>query len=160
MTARGVIADLRGAYGGLRPAQRGAFTGWVAFTATFGGVRAITHAIRDGHGPFRNMSVGGAHLHHYMWGILGLAGIGAVAVQGDAQAVQHPLVATAYGTSLGLIVDEFALLLDLSDVYWQKQGRVSVDVAAGLIGATGVYFAAQPLAEPFMRRRQRRATGA
>jgi len=43
-----------------------------------------------------------------------------------------PLVATAYGAGLALIVDEFALLLDLQDVYWAKQGRESVDLAIGL----------------------------
>ena len=35
-----------------------------------------------------------------------------------------------------MIVDELALLLDLEDVYWEADGRKSVDAAVGLI-ATG-----------------------
>jgi hypothetical protein len=31
-------------------------------------VRGITHATKAGKGPFRNLSLGGEHLHHYMWG--------------------------------------------------------------------------------------------
>lgn len=155
--SRAVLSDLRAAYAqDLDPSQRSAFTSWLAFTTTFGGVRMITHAIRAGRGPFRNMSLGGEHLHHYVWGILGLSVVGAVAVRGDRAAVQHPLVATAYGSSLGLIVDEFALLLDLKDVYWQKQGRISVDVGTTTIGAAGIYFTAIPLARQFLRRRQAR----
>jgi hypothetical protein len=154
---RTVLTDLRAAYSeDLDPSQRSALTSWVAFTATFGGVRIITHSIRAGRGPFHNLSAGGEHLHHYVWGILGLTGVGAVAVRGDKTAVQHPLVAIAYGSSLGLIVDEFALLLDLKDVYWQKQGRISVDVATTLIGSTGVYFTMIPLARQFAKRRRRR----
>ena len=152
------LSDLKAAYTqDLDPHQRSAFTSWLAFTTTFGGVRMITHAIRAGRGPFRNLSAGGEHLHHYIWGIMGLSAIGAVAVRGDRAAVQHPLVATAYGSSLGLIVDEFALLLDLRDVYWEKQGRLSVDVGAITIGAAGVYFTAVPLARQFARRRRARA---
>lgn len=154
---RDVLADLRAAYAeDLDPSQRSALMSWLAFTTTFGGVRIITHAIRSGRGPFRNLSVGGEHLHHYIWGILGLSVVGAVAVRGDRAAVQHPLVATAYGSSLGLIVDEFALLLDLKDVYWEKQGRISVDVGTTLIGTVGVYLTATPLARQFARRRQAR----
>jgi hypothetical protein len=152
------VTDLHAAYTqDLDPSQRSALTSWLAFTATFAGVRMITYSIRAGRGPFRNLSVGGEHLHHYVWGILGLTAVGAVAVRGDKTAVQHPLVATAYGSSLGLIVDEFALLLDLKDVYWERQGRISVDVGTVAIGGTGVYFTAIPLARQFARRRRRRS---
>ena len=50
-----------------------------------------------------------------------------------------------FGNSLALIVDEFALLLDLKDVYWAKQGRSSVDLGVGGIALAGSYFAALPL---------------
>jgi hypothetical protein len=152
------LRDLRGAYvHDLDTRQRGAFTSWLAFTATFAGVRAVTHAIKAGRGPFRNMSVGSSHLHHYLWGILGVSSVGAVAVRGDAAGVPHPVVATAYGSSLALIVDEFALLLDLRDVYWEKQGRLSVHLATAAIGATGVYFSVIPLAQRYAQRRRSHA---
>lgn len=151
------LADLRAAYlHDLTTRQQGAVTGWAAFSATFGGVRLVTHAIRDNRGPFGNLSVGSEHLHHYMWGILGLTAVGSVAVNGDSDAVAHPLLATAYGSSLALIVDEFALLLDLRDVYWQKEGRVSVDLAVALIAGIGLCLTAPPLVRRWRGRRARR----
>jgi len=150
------LADLRAAYlHDLTTSQQGAFTGWAAFSTTFGSVRLITHAIKDNRGPFRNLTVGSAHLHHYMWGILGLSAVGSVAVNGDGSAVAHPLVAIAYGSSLALIVDEFALLLDLRDVYWQKEGRVSVDLAVGLIAGIGLCLTAPPLVRRWHKRLRR-----
>ena len=114
----------------LDPGQQSGLISWLSFTGTFAGVRrGITHAIKAGKGPFKNLSVGGEHLHHYMWGIGLLAGVGAVAVKGDERLRRHPATAVAYGVGLALIMDEFALLLDLKDVYWAKQGRISVDLA-------------------------------
>ncbi|HEX9066650.1 MAG TPA: hypothetical protein VF843_16190 [Streptosporangiaceae bacterium] len=124
--------------------QRAALVSWLAFTGTFGGVRSITYSIRAGRGPFRNLSAGGEHLHHYLWGIGLLTGVGAVAVRGTDRQRRHPVVALSYGSGLALIVDEFALLLDLKDVYWARQGRISVDLAVGAIALAGTYFAAQP----------------
>jgi hypothetical protein len=136
----------------LDPAERSALLSWLAFTTTFGAVRGITHAIKDGKGPFRNMSVGGEHLHHYMWGIGLVAGVGGVAVHGEERWRRHPAVALSYGTGLALIVDEFALLLDLKDVYWAKQGRISVDLGIGLSSLVGTFFATLPLARALRRR--------
>ena len=61
-----------------------------------------------------------------------------VAVRGTERARRHPVVATSYGAGCALIVDELALLLDLEDVYWARQGRTSVDAAILVIGAGGV----------------------
>ncbi len=142
----------------LDPCERSTLASWLAFTATFGAVRGITWSIRAGKGPFGNLSVGGEHLHHYMWGIGLLAGVGAVAVRGSERARTHPAVAISYGTGLALIVDEFALLLDLKDVYWAKQGRISVDLGVGGIAAAGSYFAALPVVRSLRRSRQRHST--
>jgi hypothetical protein len=124
--------------------QRAALLSWLAFTVTFGALRGITYSIKEGKGPFRNLSVGGEHLHHYMWGIALLSGVGAVAVHGEEERRRHPVVATSYGAGLALIVDEFALLLNLRDVYWAKQGRISIDLGVGGSALAGTYFAALP----------------
>ena len=129
----------------LDPAQRSALVSWMAFTGTFAGLRGLTYSIRAGKGPFRNVSVGGEHLHHYMWGIALLAGVGAVAVRGEERQRRHPAVAASYGSGLALIVDEFALLLDLKDVYWAREGRVSIDLGVSGIALAGSYFAALPM---------------
>jgi len=136
----------------LDPRQRAALLSWIAFTTTFGAVRGITYSIARGVGPFRNLSVGGEHLHHYLWGIGLVSGVGGVAVHGDDSRRRHPVVALCYGTGLALIVDEFALLLDLKDVYWAKQGRVSVDLGIGASALAGTYFAALPLVRALRRR--------
>ena len=54
---------------------------------------------------------------------------------------------------LALVVDEFALLLDLKDVYWARQGRISVDVGVGGIALAGSYFAALPVLRRLRRER-------
>jgi hypothetical protein len=148
-------ADVRRAFReDLDAGQRSALLSWLAFTATFGAVRGITYSIKDGKGPFGNLSVGGEHLHHYMWGIGLISGVGGVAVHGEDAHRRHPLVALSYGVGLALIVDEFALLLDLKDVYWAKQGRISVDLGVGGSSLAGTYFAALPLLRALRRRRR------
>lgn len=137
----------------LDQGERAALASWLSFTGTFAAVRGITYSIRAGKGPFRNVSAGGEHLHHYLWGICLLAGVGAVAVHGEERHRSHPVVAMSYGSGLALIVDEFALLLDLRDVYWARQGRISVDLGIGAIAATGSYFAMLPVVRALRRRR-------
>jgi hypothetical protein len=116
--------------------------------------RGITYSIRAGKGPFGNLSAGGEHLHHYLWGIGMLTGVGAVAVRGEDRHRRHPAVALSYGAGLALIVDEFALLLDLKDVYWARQGRISIDLGVGVSALAGSCFAARPVmrsVRPIMR---------
>jgi hypothetical protein len=144
----------------LGPGQRSALLSWLAFTAAFAGLRALTYSIRAGRGPFRNISVGGEHLHHYMWGIGLLSGVGAVAVRGEERHRRHPAVAVSYGTGLALIVDEFALLLDLRDVYWARQGRISIDIGVGGVAVAGSYFAALPVLRRLRRERRHGAVPA
>jgi hypothetical protein len=78
----------------------------------------------------------GTHVHHMFWGILLLMVMGYV---GIATAIPDPwfeLVAIGFGIGMGLTLDEFALWLNLEDVYWQKKGRESIDaviVATGLL---------------------------
>ncbi len=54
----------------------------------------------------------------------------------------NPWLGLVYGGASALVVDEFALLLNLRDVYWTTEGRISVDLALGLIALAAVYFAA------------------
>lgn len=115
---------------------------WGAFTVTFAVTRAITYSLhREGAGGSGGIVVAGRHLHHFNLGIALLAGVGAVAVRGDERYRRHPLGCAAYGSGMALIVDEFALLADLRDVYWANDGRKSVDAAVGLIGLGGLYLA-------------------
>ena len=105
------------------------FLASVAFLVTFGIVRLITHAIRAGVGPFHNVSSGGLHIHHLVWGILILLVVGYVwliekAVGSSSLA---SITAIAFGVGAALTLDEFALWLNLRDVYWEEAGRASID---------------------------------
>jgi hypothetical protein len=112
------------------------FISSTSFFATFGVVRGITHAIRAGVGPFGNVSPGGRHIHHMTFGIIGLLVVGYLWMLeiGTAHRLSSRLTSGAYGAGAALTLDEFALWLNLQDVYWAKQGRESID-AVVLFGA-------------------------
>lgn len=140
----------------LEPGEQAVVLAWSSFTATFVGVRALTHWIRDGHGPAGGgMSLGGRHFHHYNIGIGLLAAVGAITLRGEERHRRHPATAVAYGSALALIVDELALLLDLKDVYWARDGRTSVDAAVTLVATGGTFVAGMPF-WPHARQQLRR----
>ena len=105
------------------------FLASVAFLVTFGIVRLITHAIRAGVGPFHNVSSGGFHIHHLVWGILILLVVGFVWLIEKAVGSSWlaSITAIAFGVGAALTLDEFALWLNLRDVYWEEAGRASID---------------------------------
>ena len=114
-----------------------------AFVVTFILTRVITRMIRAGIGPFKNnVSESGLHIHHAVPGILLLI-LGAImAIRGpDSPWIEIAGVIIGIGTSL--ILDEFALILHLEDVYWSDEGRISVELAgltAACIGFTMLGF--------------------
>ena len=109
---------------GFRPAQMTL----VAFLITFGCVRAYTYATRVGRGP-GNLSVGGQRIHHMVPGIFLLLGSGfvSIAVQPNMPFWLWWLLPTAFGVGAALVLDEYALWLNLRDVYWAEEGRRSID---------------------------------
>ncbi|WP_375484947.1 hypothetical protein [uncultured Mycobacterium sp.] len=136
----------------LESDERSAVLAWAAFTITFTGLRALTHWIHAGHGPSGGgVKLGSRHFHHYNLGIALLSAVGAVGLRGSDEQRRHPVAAVAFGVANAMIVDEFALLLDLEDVYWKSEGRESVDVAVGLIAAGGTVLAGMPF-WPYARR--------
>jgi hypothetical protein len=132
-------------YDQLGPGERSVVLSWGSFAGTFATARTVTHLIRAGIGPKSGgLSLGGHHFHHYNIGIATLMGVGGIAIRGRAERRLRPVAAVAYGFGVGLIVDEAALLLDLQDVYWSKQGRTSVDVAVTIIAIGGLTAAGLP----------------
>ena len=99
-----------------------------SFVLTFLITRMVTRLIRAGRGPFKNVTPGGMHIHHVVPGVIltVIGGFGAVGSgrYGPAAAV----CAIIFGMGAGLVLDEFALILHLDDVYWTEQGRQSVEV--------------------------------
>ncbi|MCM4083825.1 hypothetical protein [Paractinoplanes hotanensis] len=112
---------------------------WLGFVTAFVVLRALTFVIHAGIG-FGDVHVGGVHLHHYVWGILLLMIVGFCSFL-EMAGRWRPWLGLAYGIGLALVVDEFALLLELDDVYWQREGRWSVDLALAVIGVGGSLLA-------------------
>jgi hypothetical protein len=67
------------------------------------------------------------HIHHLVWGISLLLASGFTAFVSDLDAPWWQITAVAFGVGAGLTLDEFALWLRLSDVYWSEEGRESID---------------------------------
>jgi len=136
------------------------FLASLGFLLTFAIVRGITHLIRAGIGPFHNVSSGGLHIHHLVWGILLLLVVGYVWLieAGTTSSLLSSVTAIAYGVGAALTLDEFALWLNLQDVYWTGPGRASIDavvIFASLlsVGIWGGPFLREMTLLVFRRRR-------
>jgi hypothetical protein len=101
----------------------------IAFVCSFGFIRTSAHMIRAqvSWWPGNVETKGGTHIHHLVWGILLLLSMGYVGIATDLGSPWIELVAVAFGIGMGLTMDEFALWLNLQDVYWQEKGRQSID---------------------------------
>ena len=106
------------------------------FVGAFALIRLSTVGIRGGWWPAGHVRLGGRHIHHFVPGILIAFGSGAVAlVTSNARLEQY--LAVPFGAGIGLTFDEAALLLDLRDVYWTREGVLSVQVSLGLAATLG-----------------------
>ncbi|MFI6434006.1 hypothetical protein [Streptomyces sp. NPDC050759] len=108
-----------------------------AFVLTFLITRVVTRLIRAGKGPFGNVSTGGVHIHHVVPGVVLTVVGGFGAVGSGRHGFVAGLCAVVFGMGAGLVLDEFALILHLDDVYWTEEGRKSVEVVvltAALVG--------------------------
>jgi hypothetical protein len=118
---------------------------FLAFVITFATTRTITRLIRDGRGPFRNqVTASGTHIHHAVPGLI-LLMVGAfTAIGGPAGSLGWlSFAGVTVGIGTSLVLDEFALILHLQDVYWSGEGQLSVEavsLTAACLGLTLVGF--------------------
>jgi L-lactate permease len=113
---------------------------FAAFVLTFLTTRTITRMIRAGKGPFRdNVSGSGLHIHHAVPGIILLTTGAFVAVGTSGSGSAWAIVAAALvGVGTSLVLDEFALILHLQDVYWTDEGRISVEMVSLAMACLGL----------------------
>ncbi|GAA3931888.1 hypothetical protein GCM10022244_45760 [Streptomyces gulbargensis] len=111
----------------LEPGKLPLLLALTSFVLAFLVTRTVTRLIRAGRGPFRNVSSGGLHIHHVVPGVVltVLGGFGAVA--SGRHGAGAAVFAVVFGVGAGLVLDEFALILHLDDVYWTDAGRKSVE---------------------------------
>ena len=140
------VASLGSLYreGIVETGRESQFLFFVAFLVTFGFIRTSAHMIRAQVSWWPgNVEVGGTHIHHLVWGILLLLIFGWLGIAVDPDSPWREVAAVMFGVGAGLTLDEFALWLNLKDVYWEKQGRRSIDaviVAAAITGIALVGF--------------------
>jgi len=121
----------------------------IAFILTFFITRTITRYIRataDRTGPRRwwqphNISgSGGLHIHHAVFGVILvlISGVAMVTMATDGTIHQFTAAAVVFGIGAALVLDEFALILHLQDVYWSADGRTSVDAVFVAVAVSGL----------------------
>ena len=120
----------------------------LAFLVTFLVTRTIVRYIRSRAGSTaprkwwhpRDVQIGSLHIHHVVFGVILVmaSGVTLVAMAADGTQVQYTLVAITFGIGAALVLDEYASILHLSDVYWEEDGRTSVDAVFAATAVTGL----------------------
>ena len=123
----------------VEPGKLPLFLCFAAFVVTFLATRTITRLIRAGHGPFKdNVTSSGVHVHHAIPGIILLTAGAFLAVGVPGSSPWPEIAAVAIGIGTSLVLDEFALLLHLEDVYWSDEGRLSVEMVSLAVACLGL----------------------
>ena len=128
------------------------------FFLAFAGVRGVVYAVLHQIPPFHFIiEPGGRHVHHLVFGILILllVGYGWLADIGtgedDSSILLSRIMSILYGVGAALTLDEFALWLNLRDVYWAREGRASIDA----IILFGAFLAASAWGAPLLQSRRK-----
>ncbi|TWH10099.1 hypothetical protein L618_004500000030 [Rhodococcus rhodochrous J45] len=102
----------------------------IGFAASFLFIRISTRMIRAEVSWWPgNVTPGGLHIHHVVFGLVMMlvSGFGFIALANEHTPVANCVLAALFGIGSALVLDEFALVLHLEDVYWSQQGRTSID---------------------------------
>ncbi len=119
----------------------------LAFLVTFLVTRTIVRYIRSHADKTprkwwqpRNVRIGSLHIHHVVFGVVlvMISGGALVTLSVDGIQPEFTVAATGFGIGAALMLDEYASILHLSDVYWEEDGRTSVDAVFAAAGVTGL----------------------
>jgi hypothetical protein len=142
----------RAGYREVSTRENALFNLLASFASTFVAARGTTYLLRSRSrvGPFRVLRVGRRHIHHFVPGIVIAFTAGAGAILTRAEELE-PMLAVPFGIGMGLTLDESALLLELDDVYWTREGLLSVQITLAVMAL----LASVALALRFLRRGER-----
>jgi hypothetical protein len=86
-----------------------------------------------------NVSSGGTHLHHVVFGVVFMliGGVAGLTIPSNLDG-WRAVVAALFGIGAALVLDEFALILHLDDVYWSERGRTSIDAVFVAVAFSGL----------------------
>ena len=120
----------------------------IAFILTFFVTRTFVRLIRRRKGAGRtprwweprNIHIGSKHIHHVVVGVVlvMVSGITLVTLSVNGNESEFTATAIIFGIGAALVLDEYALILHLSDVYWEEDGRTSVDAVFAAIAVGGL----------------------
>ena len=116
---------------------------FVFFVALIAGFIAIRISVRMIRAKVRwwpgfNITSGGTHIHHVVLGITLMLGGGVASIVAHGSGGVAAIAAGVFGLGSALVLDEFALILHLRDVYWAEEGRLSVEAVFVAIAVTGL----------------------
>jgi hypothetical protein len=139
----------RAGYHEVSERENAMFNLFTSFVTTLTLARWIARTLRGRSkvGPFRDLYLGRRHIHHFVPGIALAFVAGGIAVVTRDEKLK-PKLAVPLGIGMGLTLDESALLLELDDVYWTREGVVGVQIAL----ATTAMLGAGALGLRFLRR--------
>jgi hypothetical protein len=88
----------------------------------------------------RNVGHGSLHIHHVVFGVIlvMVSGVTMVTLAVNGGVPEFTAAAVFFGVGAALVLDEFALILHLSDVYWSEDGRTSVDAVFAAVAVAGL----------------------
>src|SRR6476659_9176469 len=88
----------------------------------------------------RNIGHGSLHIHHVVIGVIlvMVSGVTMVTLAVDGGVPEFTAASIFFGIGAALVLDEFALILHLSDVYWAEDGRTSVDAVFVAVAVAGL----------------------
>ena len=112
--------------------EQAVFLVLLGFLGSFAFIRMSTRIIRSesvSWWPGNIESESGLHLHHLVFGIVAMMVAGTLGFASDGRAPYAEICALLFGIGVGLTIDEFALWVHLEDVYWEEEGRSSIDAA-------------------------------
>jgi hypothetical protein len=119
--------------------EQAVFLVLVGLLGSFAFIRMSTRIIRSeavSWWPGNIESEGGVHVHHLVFGIVTMMIAGTLGFVADGRQPWTEICALFFGIGIGLTIDEFALWVHLEDVYWEREGRSSIDatvIAASLM---------------------------
>src|SRR6478609_243492 len=119
--------------------EQAVFLVFVGFLGSFAFIRMSTRIIRSesvSWWPGNIESDSGVHVHHLVFGIVTMMAAGTLGFVSDGRTPYTEICALLFGVGVGLTIDEYALWVHLEDVYWEKEGRSSIDatvIAAALM---------------------------
>ena len=106
----------------------------ISFLATFAVSRLIVNFFPD-----IFLKIRGTHVHHFAYGILLLAVIGYFLLTQPRSPKTRLKLSVAYGVALGLAFDEFAMWIQLEDVYYNRTTYDAIVIISALL-LNIVYF--------------------